>query len=201
MKSCILRFHLEHTSNQLLVPNTMGWLTFEPFLLCFAGSISTKPVCHCGTNMTEVAQVAAGVAHDMDDITNEDEYNMSDAENRDDDVTDENDENEAPKESCRTNDEAGGKRRTNGVTHKDPVSKKDRRSKAVNGIAEDAKTNADEEQNSSDLALKKEVSDKCMSIDKVSSVLSFTETIYTRFTRNRNSSDPESRWPEATCQS
>lgn len=190
MKSCILRFPLEHTSNQLLVPNTMSWLTFEPFLLCFAGSISTKPVCHCGTNMTEVAQVAAGVAHDMDDITNEDEHNMSDAENRDDDVTDENDENEAPKEPCRTNDEAGGKRRTNGVTHK-----------AVNGIAEDAKTNADEEQNSSDLAFKKEVSDKCMSIDKVSSVLSFTETIYTRFTRNRNSSDPESWWPEATCQS
>lgn len=138
--------------------------------------------------MTEVAQVAAGVAHDMDDITNEDEHNMSDAENRDDDVTNESDEDDASKEEhekmshmeeeepCCVNDKASSetdKRSRNGVTHKDTISEEDGRSKAVNGVAQDAK--ADEEQNISDLALKKEVSEACMLIDKISSVMSLTE--------------------------
>lgn len=122
--------------------------------------------------MTEVAQVAAGVDHDMDGITNEDEHNMSDAENKDDDVTHEKDENNASEEKhenmshmeeeepCCMNDEASSKtdkRSANGVTHKDTVPEEDERSKAVNGVAQDAKTNANEEQNISDVTLKKEV--------------------------------------------
>lgn len=133
--------------------------------------------------MTEVAQVAAVVAHDMGDVTNEDEHNMSDAENKEDDmaheeddaVVDEDEENEKAshmedKKPRHMNDEAGDetdKTRVNGVKHKgnDTADEKNERSEAVNGVAQDTEKKLDasdtnEDQNISDFALKKEVSEE-----------------------------------------
>uniref|UniRef100_A0A8C4EBD9 Nexilin n=1 Tax=Dicentrarchus labrax TaxID=13489 RepID=A0A8C4EBD9_DICLA len=108
--------------------------------------------------MTEVAQVAAVVAHDMDDVTNEDEHNVSDAENKEDDMTHEEDvvnEDDAAEEKseetshmedkkiCSGNDEETDKGHMNGVEHKE----EDDRSDAVNGVEQDGDI--------SDLALKK----------------------------------------------
>ncbi|XP_035032545.2 nexilin isoform X1 [Hippoglossus stenolepis] len=132
--------------------------------------------------MTEVAQVAAVVAHDMDDVTNENEHSMSDAENKEDDVTHEEEEEEEEdvavdegediekkseetsqeedKKTCHTNDEDGtetDKPHVNGVEHKE----KDTDDK-TNGEAtddeekEDAQSDTNEGQKMSELALKKE---------------------------------------------
>ncbi|XP_034438473.1 nexilin isoform X1 [Hippoglossus hippoglossus] len=129
--------------------------------------------------MTEVAQVAAVVAHDMDDVTNENEHSMSDAENKEDDVTHEEEEEdvavdegddiekkseetsqEEDKKTGHTDDEDGtetDKPHVNGVEHKE----KDTDDK-TNGEAtddeekEDAQSDTNEGQKMSELALKKE---------------------------------------------
>ncbi|CAB1444713.1 unnamed protein product [Pleuronectes platessa] len=133
--------------------------------------------------MTEVAQVAVAVAHDMDDVTNENELSMGDAENKEDDVTHEEDgdeeeedvaldegddtekkseetSQEEDKKACHTNDEDGtetDKPHVNGVEHKE----KDTDDK-TNGEAtddeekEDAHSDTNEDRNMSELALKKE---------------------------------------------
>ncbi|KAM9357556.1 nexilin isoform 2-T2 [Symphorus nematophorus] len=127
--------------------------------------------------MTEVAQVGAIVAHDMEDVFNEEEQNMSDAENKEDDVIHQEDaaedksekmSNMEDKKPSDMNDEASNetdKTHMNGVEHKENNSEnetKDERSEAVNGVAQDGKTKTDEQpdtnedQNTSDLALKKE---------------------------------------------
>lgn len=124
--------------------------------------------------MTEVAQVAAAVAHDMDSFGKEKEHNMSDAENKEDDVTheeedvaaDEGDaavdkedaaEEESEKTShtedekpCKKTDEASvkaDKTCVNGVEHKedDKVNYgKNEKSEAVNGVAENTKNNEED---------------------------------------------------------
>ncbi|KAM7388195.1 hypothetical protein PAMP_024387 [Pampus punctatissimus] len=130
--------------------------------------------------MTEVAQVAASVAHDMNDVKNE--QNMSDAENKEDDVTHEEedvevDEEDAAEEEskktshtedkkpCQMTDKAGNasdKTYVNGVKHKGDDTATDdenKRSEAVNGVAKnngDAEPDTQEDQNISDLVLKKE---------------------------------------------
>ncbi|XP_062252227.1 nexilin isoform X2 [Platichthys flesus] len=134
--------------------------------------------------MTEVAQVVAAVAHDMDDVTNENEHGMSDAENKEEDVTHEEEEeeeeeedvavdegddtekkseersHEEDKKACHTNDEDStetDKPHVNGVEHKE----KDTDDK-TNGDAtddeekEDAHSDTNEDRNMSELALKKE---------------------------------------------
>lgn len=143
---------------------------------------------HRGTNMTEVAQVAVVVAHDVDDVTNENEHSVSDAENKEDDMTHEEDDaavnedddtgeesektlHKEDKEPCHMNDEESNetdKPHMNGVEHKEDetADKKSERSEAVNGVArdrekeEDAQPETNEDQNMSDLALKKEVRQK-----------------------------------------
>ncbi|XP_040897022.1 nexilin isoform X2 [Toxotes jaculatrix] len=134
--------------------------------------------------MMEVAQVAAVVAHDADDVTNENEHSMSDAENKEDDMThkgdkvavNEEDDTKERKEKtshkedkrpCHMSDEENNENDTphvNGVEHKgnDTANKENERSEAVNGVTqgkqneEDAQPDTTEDQNASDLALKKE---------------------------------------------
>ncbi|XP_068563484.1 nexilin isoform X2 [Cebidichthys violaceus] len=133
--------------------------------------------------MTEVAQVAAVVAHDIDDVTNESELNMSDAENKEDDATHEEDDlavdedNAAEekkeetsqiedKEPCNINDEESNetdKTRMNGVNHKEnTANEKNESSEAVNGVEQGTETKKDadpdthKDQHISDLTLKKE---------------------------------------------
>lgn len=130
--------------------------------------------------MTEVAQVAAVVAHDMGDVTNEEEHNMSDAEIKEDDTPSKEDdvkEEEAVEEKSEnashlddekpshTNDEANhenDKTQVNGVEHKeeDTAAQKDKSSEAVNGVGQDTEmkeehADSNDEQILSDLALKK----------------------------------------------
>ncbi|XP_038571760.1 nexilin isoform X2 [Micropterus salmoides] len=102
--------------------------------------------------MTEVAQAAAVVARDMDDVTNEDEHNMSDAETKEDDVAVSEDESE---KTSHVDDKASSetdKTHMNGVKHKEEV----------NGVAQDTEKQEDEQpgtnedQNISDVTLKKE---------------------------------------------
>lgn len=138
--------------------------------------------CHCGKNMTEVAQVAAVVAQDIDDFANEDEHNISDAEHKEDDMTHEEEDDEdkeveekseetsrvEDKEPRHANDEGSNETdetHVNGVEHKDDTAnEKEEGSDTVNGVAQDGKTMEDEEpdanedQTISDLALKKKVS-------------------------------------------
>ena len=142
--------------------------------------------CHCGTNMTEVAQVVAAVAHDVDDVENENEHKMSDAENKEDDVTHEeedvavNEKDAAEEESektshtedkkpCQKTDEGSNeadKTYMNGVEHKEDDTAdddKNEKSAAVNGVEKDTenKENAEpdinDDPNISELELKKEV--------------------------------------------
>lgn len=176
--------------------------------------------------MTEVAQVAAVVAHDMDDVTNKDEHNMSDAENKEDEVNEDNaateksegmshTEDEKP---CHAKDDAStetDKTHVNGVDHKKSKHKKHEGSEAINGVAQDAETEQDakpdtnEDQNVSDLTLKKEVSEEfktmtdggCSPSQK--SLTPAAQMILSPLSllNHRNSSDPESRWPGATFRS
>ncbi|XP_031720069.1 nexilin isoform X2 [Anarrhichthys ocellatus] len=133
--------------------------------------------------MTEVAQVAAVVAHDIDDVTNDSELNMSDAENKEDDTTHEEDDvavdednaaeekNEETsqiedKEPCHINDEESNetdKTRMNGVNHKENTADEENESsEAVNGVEQDTETKEDadpdthKDQSISDVTLKKE---------------------------------------------
>ncbi|XP_076582043.1 nexilin [Chaetodon auriga] len=125
--------------------------------------------------MTEVAQVAALVAHDMDDVTNEDENNTSDAENKGDDVNEDSAVEEKSEETSRTEDEnpchvnddaskETEKTCMNGVKYKESKHKgdEDEGSEAVNGVAQDAETkrnakpDTNEDENISELTLKKE---------------------------------------------
>lgn len=133
--------------------------------------------CHCGTNMTEVAQVAAVVAHDMDNVTNENEHSTSDAENKDDNVTQEEDDvavnedddaeetsekspQKEDEEPCHTNDDESNetdKPRVNGVEHEE----NEKKVVAQDGEKkDDAQPDTNEEQNVTDVILKKEVREK-----------------------------------------
>ncbi|XP_031163236.1 nexilin isoform X2 [Sander lucioperca] len=136
--------------------------------------------------MTEVAQIAAVVAHDMDDATNESELNISDAENKEDHTTHEEDDvvvdeqdDDAAEEKSETSHienkapyhkneeesiETDNKTHMNGVDHKekDTADEKNKRSEDVNGEEQDTETKEDAEPDTnkdqiiSDLALKKE---------------------------------------------
>lgn len=110
--------------------------------------------CHRGAKMTAVAQVAAVV--DMDEVTNEDEHNEGHVEN-DDDIAQEDDTSE--EKPCVSDEAKTGKTQTKRVRHKEKEEGK--RSKAINGVAQNAEANTEEDRNISDLALKKEVSDAC----------------------------------------
>ncbi|XP_035503872.1 nexilin isoform X2 [Scophthalmus maximus] len=123
--------------------------------------------------MTEVAQVAAVVAHDMDNVTNENEHSTSDAENKDDNVTQEEDDvavnedddaeetsekspQKEDEEPCHTNDDESNetdKPRVNGVEHEE----NEKKVVAQDGEKkDDAQPDTNEEQNVSDVILKKE---------------------------------------------
>ncbi|XP_029355821.1 nexilin isoform X2 [Echeneis naucrates] len=127
--------------------------------------------------MTEVAQVAAAVTHDMEDVSNESERSLNNAEkdeageaHEEDDVAahEDDDTEEKNKKACHTDD--GGKSdkrpRMNGVEHEkdDTTEKKNKKEKsdAVNGVsddtkkAKDAQSDTHEEQNMTDVALKRE---------------------------------------------
>lgn len=135
--------------------------------------------------MTEVAQVAAIVALDMDDVTN-----MSDAENKEEDTTHEEDDvavdeedDAAEEKSVETShvedeesrhmdegesNETEKKTRMNGVDHEEEDDSKMKSSETVNGVKQDTETKEDEELDTnedqsmsdmSDMALKKEVSE------------------------------------------
>ncbi|XP_069378081.1 nexilin isoform X4 [Paralichthys olivaceus] len=126
--------------------------------------------------MTEVAQVAAVVAHDMDNVTNENEHSISDAENKEDDVTHEEEEEdvainedddtekksegtsqEEDKKPHHTNDTETDKPQVNGVEHKEKDSDDKTNGEAMDGEErEDAQSDTNEDQNMSDLALKRE---------------------------------------------
>ncbi|TNN89366.1 Nexilin [Liparis tanakae] len=129
--------------------------------------------------MTEVAQVAAVVAHDMDDVPNESELNMSDKEEdttqEEDDVAVDNAAEEKclkktsqteDKEPCDMNDEEGGetdKTHVNGVNHEENTSdEKNESPEAVDGEEEDTETKEDadddinEDQSMSEVTLRKE---------------------------------------------
>ncbi|XP_029284734.1 nexilin isoform X2 [Cottoperca gobio] len=134
--------------------------------------------------MTEVAQVAAVVAHDMDDVTNESELNMSDVENKEDDTTHEEDDAVADeddtavekseetsltedKEPCDMNEEESNetdKTHMNGVDLKenDTTDENNESSETVNGVEQDTETkeeaelDTNEDPNVSELTLKKE---------------------------------------------
>ncbi|XP_074491366.1 nexilin isoform X2 [Sebastes fasciatus] len=132
--------------------------------------------------MTEVAQVAAIVALDMDDVTN-----MSDAENKEEDTTHEEDDvavdeedDAAEEKSVETShvedeesrhmdegesNETEKKTRMNGVDHEEEDDSKMKSSETVNGVKQDTETKEDEELDTnedqsmsdmSDMALKKE---------------------------------------------
>lgn len=143
--------------------------------------------------MTEVAQVAAVVAHDnMDNITNEDEHTVSDEENHEDDKTHEEDdvnEDDAAEEKSDMKSNTKERNETektemNGVKHEENNNEKDGGSEAVNGIEKDAdekqkeQPDTSEDQNISDVAMKKEVSDKFKVIsDERTWMLPFIEII------------------------
>lgn len=124
--------------------------------------------------MTEVAQVAAVVDHDMDDVTNEDEHCVSDGENKENDfpnVKEGGEEDDGSKEKTVHDDESI----KTGTTQRNSVKEeKDKASKAVNGVTKKTETkqktqpDTNEDSNMSDLALKKEASDEFMAIrDKI----------------------------------
>ncbi|KAF7668350.1 hypothetical protein LDENG_00020520 [Lucifuga dentata] len=111
--------------------------------------------------MTEVAQVTAVVAHDINDFANENEENTSDMENQEDDMANEEDdvilnEDEVAKKECveashtedkntsNMNNEASNetdKTQVNGMKHKekDTAIEKKKETQAVNGITADTK--------------------------------------------------------------
>lgn len=119
--------------------------------------------------MTEVAQVAAVIDHDMDDLA------ASDGENKENEamnVEEDNAEEEAPEaleektgKTPHTVDEDGSNHtettQTNGMKEESDV-KKDQTPKAVNGVAKDAETKQEtqletnEDSNMSEFELKKE---------------------------------------------
>lgn len=92
-------------------------------------------------NMMEVAQVAAV---DMEDVSNEDEHEACEVEKEDADS--------AHKDST-SKEDAKADRRTRRTRTKNKENEKE----AVNGVTKDGETNMNEDQNASELALKKEV--------------------------------------------
>ncbi|XP_028260039.1 nexilin isoform X2 [Parambassis ranga] len=124
--------------------------------------------------MTEVAQVVAVVGHDIEDVMNEDEHDMSGTENNDDeDVTVKDPEESAEKmshevneETCPTNDTTSDETdsgQVNGVEHKTngTMDEEHIKSEAVNGVTEKKEEDTqledkNEDLNISDVALKKE---------------------------------------------
>lgn len=127
-------------------------------------------VCHRSINMTEVAQVAAVVDHDMDDVTNEDEHCVSDGENKENDVPnakEDADEDDGSKEKTVHDDESI---KTDTAQKNVVKDEKDKAPKAVNGVTKKTETeqktqpNTNEDSDISDLALKKEASDEFMVI-------------------------------------
>lgn len=131
--------------------------------------------------MTEVAQVAAVIDHDMDDLS------ASDGENKENEVMNEEEDHaeeeepealeEETEKTPHTVDEDGSNQtettQTNGVNEESHV-KKDPTPKAVNGVAKDAEAKQDtqpetnEDSNVSEFALKKEARKVFMAIrDKV----------------------------------
>lgn len=94
----------------------------------------------------EVAQVTAV---DMEDVFDEDEHEACEVEKEDADVAQEDG---APKEE---EEEAKAERRTRRTRTK----RKEDEEEAVNGVPRDGETNTSEDQNASELTLKKEVSD------------------------------------------
>ncbi|KAM6938784.1 nexilin isoform 2-T2 [Lycodopsis pacificus] len=124
--------------------------------------------------MTEVAQVAAVVAHDIDDVTNDSDLNASDAENKEDDTTHEEDDvaldednaaEEKNEETSQIDEESNetDKTRMNGVNHKENTADEENESsEAVNGVEQDTETKEDADpdthtdQSISDVALKTE---------------------------------------------
>ncbi|XP_069555228.1 nexilin isoform X2 [Brachyistius frenatus] len=125
--------------------------------------------------MTEVVQ--AVVAQDIEDFANETEQDMSDPENKEDDMSHEEDDvtvnmaeeasektSHADEIACHRNDKTSDdtdKTQLNGVEHKenDTPNHENDLSEAVYGVGqktEDAQPDTNEEQNISDLALKKE---------------------------------------------
>uniref|UniRef100_A0A3Q3R3S2 Nexilin n=1 Tax=Monopterus albus TaxID=43700 RepID=A0A3Q3R3S2_MONAL len=122
--------------------------------------------------MTEVAQVSAAVAHNIDGVTNKNKHSMGDTENKEDVAVNKGKtaEEKTEKKSYRgdkkprqMNDEATNDTRLKHVEHKKSItaSKKTDRSEPVNGVAQDTEKkvvqpHANEDQNMSDVALKKE---------------------------------------------
>lgn len=109
--------------------------------------------------MTAVAQVAPVV--DMDKVTNEDEHNEGHVEN-DNDIAQEDDASEET--PCVSDEAKTGQTQTKRVRQKE--NEEGKRSKAINGVAQNAEANTEEDRNISDFALKKEVSDACKIRDK-----------------------------------
>lgn len=121
--------------------------------------------------MTEVAQVAAVVAHDMNDAA--DENDLSDTEDKEVELTNESVNEKSGETSLQqdqmshqTNDETSDKTaetQVNGVGHKDTHTaiRKRERSRAVNGTEkENENPDTREDESFSELALKKEVSQR-----------------------------------------
>lgn len=140
--------------------------------------------------MTEVAQVAAAVAHNVDDVANENEFDVT--HRKDDKAINEDDTEKTShtedKKQCENNDKGSKTDEThmNGVEHKDrnADNKKNEGSEAVNGEEEDtdneqAEPDTNEDQNLSDLAMKKQVSQKDQ--DKNKSSLHFKPLYYTMY--------------------
>lgn len=117
----------------------------------------------CGTNMTEVAQVAAAVALDKDDVTDENEHNMTCQDNDMAEETKEKASHTDDNKPCQMNDASSKTdNAVNGVEHKESEANKENdRPEAVNGVEQDTEntqTDPNEDQNISDLMFKKEVS-------------------------------------------
>lgn len=128
--------------------------------------------------MTEVAQVAAVIDHDMDDLVVSDEENKENEimKEKEDHAEKEGSEEETEK-TPHTVDEDGSNQtettQTNGV-NEESDEKKDQTPKAVNGVEKDAETKQEtqpetnEDSNMSEFALKKEARKVFMAIsDKV----------------------------------
>lgn len=101
----------------------------------------------------EVAQVTAV---DMDDVSNEDEYEACEVEKGDADSA-HKDSTSKEKPSALT-EEAKANRRTRRTRTKNEENEEE----DVNGVTQDGETNINEDQNASELALKKEVSAKLL---------------------------------------
>lgn len=129
--------------------------------------------------MTEVAQVEDIFGYDAEDVTNENEENTSGTENKVDDITHKednvsvNEPEETSEKTSQTEDKKPYHKNDDTSEETDEtqvngVEDKENRTDTVNGVTqekEDSQPNANEEQNISDLALKKQVRPKGMIIN------------------------------------